>query len=170
MKATLYWINGPWPGRLAIAPRPRGDDWLEDEVASWKQAGVDVVVSALTRDEVAELALENEAMACQQHGLDWFEITIPDRGLPSSQLPVLELVRAIEGKLSDGKNVLVHCRQGIGRSSMLAASVLASGGVDVNSAFQRITTARGRPVPDTPEQQKWVTAFARDILAAGTRQ
>src|SRR5436309_9794359 len=35
----LYWINDPWPGKLALAARPRGGDWLPDEVADWKRAG-----------------------------------------------------------------------------------------------------------------------------------
>ena len=57
MRAELYWIEGPWPGRLAIVPRPRGGEWLEDEIRSWKQAGVNVVVSLLTNDEITELGL-----------------------------------------------------------------------------------------------------------------
>jgi hypothetical protein len=31
---TLYWIEGPWTGRLAISARPRGWDWLQDDVAA----------------------------------------------------------------------------------------------------------------------------------------
>ena len=51
MKAELSIVDGPWPGRLAIVPRPRGGDWLEDEVRAWREAGVDIVVSALEADE-----------------------------------------------------------------------------------------------------------------------
>ena len=36
MHTELYWIPGPWLGRLAIMPRPRGGDWLEDEIRSWR--------------------------------------------------------------------------------------------------------------------------------------
>jgi hypothetical protein len=32
MRAQLYWIEGPWAGHFAIVPRPRGGDWLEDEI------------------------------------------------------------------------------------------------------------------------------------------
>ena len=28
MPAGLYWIDGPWPGKLAVAARPRGgENW-----------------------------------------------------------------------------------------------------------------------------------------------
>jgi hypothetical protein len=49
---NLYWVDGPWPGKLALAARPRGGDWLGDEVVSWKRNGVDAVLSLLTPEEV----------------------------------------------------------------------------------------------------------------------
>ena len=51
MRTELFWIDGPWPGRLAIMPRPRGGDWLEEEIQSWRRSGVDLVVSLLTLEE-----------------------------------------------------------------------------------------------------------------------
>jgi protein-tyrosine phosphatase len=58
----------------------------------------------------------------------------------------------------------VHCRQGIGRSSLVAACVLVISGESPQSAFEHIERARGRSVPDTAEQKEWVTSFARDCL------
>jgi hypothetical protein len=57
MRTELYPIDGPWPGHLAIAPRPRGGDWLEDEIRAWRRSGVDVVLSLLSREEEAEQPL-----------------------------------------------------------------------------------------------------------------
>jgi hypothetical protein len=28
MNPKLYWVDGPWPGKLAISARPRGGGWL----------------------------------------------------------------------------------------------------------------------------------------------
>ena len=33
MWTSLYWIDGPWKGKLALSGRPRGGDWLKDETA-----------------------------------------------------------------------------------------------------------------------------------------
>lgn len=49
MRNETYWVNGPWLGKLAIGPRPRGGDWLEDEVSAWRLAGIDAVLSLLTK-------------------------------------------------------------------------------------------------------------------------
>src|SRR5437870_3377638 len=54
VRAELSWIEAPWQGRLAISPRPRGGDWLEDEVREWRLAGVEAVVSLLTSDEITD--------------------------------------------------------------------------------------------------------------------
>ena len=51
MWTELYWVDGPWLGKLALAARPRGGDWLEDEMANWRRAGIDTVLSLLTPEE-----------------------------------------------------------------------------------------------------------------------
>ena len=53
----------------------------------------------------------------------------------------------------------IHCRAGIGRSSLIAACVLVRAGHDVNSAFDTIAKARGVEVPDTEAQRAWVSTF-----------
>src|SRR5262245_56487867 len=119
MRTDLYWIEGPWHGRLAIMPRPRGGDWLEDEIAAWRRAGVDIVVSALTKAEVAELDLAEEAPLCSANGIEFVGFPIADRGVPDPATAA-ELVHRLDQKLASGKRVAIHCRQGVGRSALLA--------------------------------------------------
>jgi protein-tyrosine phosphatase len=170
MRTELYWIEGPWPGRLAIMPRPRGGDWLEDEVRAWRRAGVDVVVSALTSEEIAELDLGAQAELSRANGIEHIGFAMADRGVPNSANATIELVRQLEKRLSSGKRVGIHCRQGVGRSALLAACLLAAAGVDARTAFERICAARGCPVPDTPEQREWVARFAREFLASPSKE
>jgi protein-tyrosine phosphatase len=166
MRAEIYWVEGPWLGRLAIMPRPRGGDWLEDEVREWRSAGIDIVVSTLTSDEIAELNLAKEAALCRANGMEYSAFPITDRGVPGSAQATAELLRPLEEKLTEGKNVAIHCRQGIGRSALLAACLLVLGGADPEAALQRVRAARGCPVPETDEQREWVAKFSRDSLAA----
>jgi protein-tyrosine phosphatase len=163
MRTELYWIEGPWPGRLAIMPRPRGGDWLEDEMSSWRHLGIDAIVSALTTEENAELDLIREMELCAKAGIEFVAFPIADRGVPLSAKATLELVGRLEKELARGRKVAIHCRQGIGRASMLAACVLAAGGIDAASALERIAVARGCAVPDTSEQREWVMRFAREM-------
>jgi protein-tyrosine phosphatase len=166
MRTPLYWIDGPWPGRLAISPRPRGGDWLEDEIRAWQVASVEVVVSALQSDETLELDLSKEAESCEANGITFLGFSIADRGVPKSAKKTAELIHLLEKDLAEGKNLAIHCRQGVGRSALLAACVLVLSGIEPDKAFERIGQARGCAVPDTAEQRMWVARFAQDWLIA----
>ena len=140
-------------------PRPRGGDWLSEELHSLREADVDVVLSLLEREEQKELDIVAEESLCQENGLVFRSFPITDRAVPESRSAVSELANSILQLLQSGKNVVVHCRAGIGRSSLIAACVLKLNGVDVDEAFKMIASARGFAVPDTPEQREWVKMF-----------
>jgi protein-tyrosine phosphatase len=156
MKANLFWIPGPWRGRLAIAPRPRGGDWLGDEASAWRRAGIDVVVSLLEDDEAAELDLDDERQAAENQAIRFISFPIPDRGVPASTEAALSTIGAITAQLDAGKNVAVHCRQGIGRSGLVASGLLMISGIKADEAMRIVSSARGISVPETPEQRRWI--------------
>jgi protein-tyrosine phosphatase len=146
--------------------RPRGGDWLDDEVRNWAELGLDAVVSLLTEDETTEFGLVKEEEFCRSHEIQFLSLPIPDRGVPRSREDVLRLVGTLEGKLADGKTVGVHCRQGIGRSGLLAACLLVSAGLSPETAFERLTQARGCPVPETSAQRLWVKGIVPALAKA----
>ncbi|PYX07406.1 MAG: tyrosine protein phosphatase [Acidobacteria bacterium] len=162
----LYWIDSPWPGRLAIAARPRGGDWLEDDISAWRHAGVDVVLSLLTRDEAEELDLTREPDLCRAKGIRFLTFPIPDRHVPGSKTEADNWLARVAELLQAGQNVVIHCRQGIGRSGMIAAALLVSNGTSPGEAFQRISDARGVAVPETTEQKEWVRHFLKPVAAS----
>lgn len=156
MTPDLYWIPGPWTGRLAVVSRPRGWDWLEDEASGWHTAGLDVIVSLLEEEEAAQLGLAYEGAAASAIGIRYLSFPIPDRDVPSSMSAALLLVKEILTELESGRNVAVHCRQSIGRSGLIAASLLATSGIELEHAIQAVSTARGLTIPETPEQLRWL--------------
>lgn len=170
MGAEVFWIAGPWPGRLGIVPRPRGGEWLDDETRRWREAGVDVVVSLLEPREEAELALSHEAGSSAASGLEYRSFPIQDLGVPGSFESVGELTRDIVNALRAGKNVVVHCRQSIGRSGLIAASALISDGQDAETAVQRVGRARGLEVPETHAQREWISDFSSWLADTRTAQ
>ena len=150
-----YWIKVEGI-RLGIMARPSGHDWLADDIRRLKTAGVDIIVSALTISETEELGLEAEAACCRDEGILFLSFPIEDRSVPSSLADFNALVNRVNAHLGGGKAVAVHCRAGIGRSSLIAACLLLRNGMSADSAFRAIETSRGLPVPDTHEQRRWV--------------
>ena len=164
MLAELYWIK-TLPHRLAIMPRPRGGEWLADEIASLRRQGVDVIVSLLTPDEIAELGLEQETDCCHLAGIEFVSMPIEDRSVPPDPRAARALIERLASNLKDGKAVAIHCRVGIGRSALVAACVLAKLEVATTEAFRVIGEARHCSVPDTDEQAEWADEFARGLIA-----
>jgi protein-tyrosine phosphatase len=169
MRTELYWIDGPWHGRLAIMPRPRGGDWLEEEIQSWRRSGVDVVVSLLTHEEQTELNLLDEAALCRANGIEFVSFPIVDRGIPSSFEAFLEQVTKLAEQLANGKNIAVHCRQGIGRAALVAICLLTLSGMEPMATMERVGAARGCSVPETPEQRRWITDFAKSLVTGSSK-
>src|SRR5215510_13759291 len=159
MYSRIYWIDAPRAGRLAIMPRPRGGEWLEEEIAGWRDAGIDTVVSLLEPEEIAELELAQEAGLCGTKGMEFVSFPIPDRGVPISLSEASALVRLLYNRLAAGKAVAIHCRAGIGRSALIAGCVLTCAGYDPTEAFTIITASRRVTVPDTDGQRDWVISF-----------
>ena len=166
MPANLYCIPGPWPGKLAVAARPRGGDWLQDELKTWKHTGVHTVVSLLTPEEEHALDIENESTEARHLGINFLSLPIPDRQVPISRTELTAVLERIDIELAAGKNVLVHCRQGIGRSGLLAACLLLTKGIDAETAVRHVSESRGVRVPETADQQRWIEQFASTF--AGT--
>jgi protein-tyrosine phosphatase len=106
----LHWVDGPWPGKLALAARPRGGDWLEDEIANWQRAGIDTVLSLLTPEEETDLDVGNEASQVKARGMRYVSLPIPDRQVPQSETEVAAVLERLDADLSAGKNAVVHCR------------------------------------------------------------
>jgi|SRR5208282_82614 len=160
MGTKLYWVDGPWPGKLALAARPRGGDWLEDEMASWRRAGIDTVLSLLTPEEEQDLGLKREAQEAKAKGMQFASLPIPDRLVPASESEVAAALDRIDADLSAGKNVVIHCRQGVGRTGLIAACLLVNRGVSPGSAVDALTAARGVHVPETHDQRQWIDHYA----------
>jgi protein-tyrosine phosphatase len=165
MWTELHWVDGPWPGKLALASRPRGGDWLEEEMAGWRRSGIDTVLSLLTPEEEKDLDLKREAHEAKAHGMKFASLPIPDRQVPNSESEVSAALDGIDADLSAEKNVVIHCRQGIGRTGLVAACLLVAKGQTPEDAVKTLSVARGNAVPETTEQRHWIDHYAA-VLAS----
>jgi protein-tyrosine phosphatase len=160
MMPDVYWIRDIEPLRFALMPRPRGGEWLGDEVSGWSQLGIDVVVSLLHQYEADELEISEEERLCVRHGISYHSFPIKDRGTPESEPAFFALADEVAASVRQGSVVAVHCRAGIGRSGLLAGSVLLRLGIPASQVFAVLSRARGLSVPDTSAQAEWFHAAA----------
>ncbi|MHA7772689.1 protein-tyrosine phosphatase family protein [Roseibium sp. M-1] len=157
MLPSFYPVNIPTLGKLYLMPKPSGD-WLEDDLARLREQGVDRIVSMLTAEEAEILGLDQEEANCNQIGLEFTSVPVPDRHVPGLEV-VREIVASIVEDLSQGKGVSVHCRAGIGRSGLVVCCVLVALGINASDAIDTVSKSRGVAVPDTSEQRDFILSF-----------
>jgi len=156
----MYEITPCPQGRLATMPRPRGGEWLVREIASMKASGVTDVVSMLTPPEVIEVGLQLEAQVCAAAEIGFHLHPIGDRGIPL-RAPFDAFIATLVPILEQQGFIAVHCRAGIGRSTVVAAGLLIRLGVSAQEALALISNARGLDVPDTEDQLDFILSLER---------
>ena len=144
--------------------RPRGNDWLEDEIKWMKIKGVDILVSLLEFSESNKLGLKNEEIICKTQGIEFINFPIRDVQTPNNENDFCELANQLTHKIKGGKSVVIHCRMGIGRASILAAGILLKFGFTATNVFDIISKYRKLKVPDTDEQRKWLISMESKLI------
>jgi hypothetical protein len=168
MRPVLFTVEEPGSGRLSTMAKPRGGDWLTDEMSALRAVGVDILVCALGLAELDEVDLMEEPRAARDAGLEFVSIPIQDRGVPDPAAVLPELTR-LARRLRDGAHIVTHCRFGIGRASLLAVGILVLGGLEPSRAWRQVEHARGLSVPDTPSQRQWPEALLEAARDGGGR-
>ena len=155
----IFWINGSPPAPLAVVLRPRGDDWLKDELLRMKQGGIQTLVSLLEVEEAASLGLAQEGSVAEQIGMQFVCFPIPDVHVPSDPDSFKKFAAGLASRLGAGVKVGVHCRGSIGRATVAVACTLIQMGWKPKAALDAIAAARGLAVPDTQEQEEWILSY-----------
>lgn len=156
MSKDVYWIANTG---MAIVPRPRGDDELEDDLLRLKSAGIQTIVSTVEEWEARALGLAREREVAASLGIEFISYPMQDRSTPANIEEFRQFVKSLAARLEEGEKIGVHCRGCIGRSTVVTACTLITMGWSAKDALRAIEIAREFPVPDTDEQRDWIVAF-----------
>jgi protein-tyrosine phosphatase len=158
----IFWIESDKThphARIAIVLRPRGDDWLEDEVQRIRETGIQTLVSMLESEEGDSLGLAKERIIAERMGLTFISYPIPDRTTPSDIARFREFVSGLAARAQAGERIGIHCRGSIGRATIATACALMHLGSKPDEALAAIASTRGCVVPDTDEQREWIRRY-----------
>ncbi len=161
MTHEIYWLPEIDGHRSAIVARPQPGE-PSQAAQAWKSAGIGVILSLLSADEVISLGLEGEADACAAAGIEFITYPVADFSVPDSATRLADVFERLVARMQQGQAVGIHCRGSIGRSGMVASCLLAHLGMEGETAIQRVSEARGHVVPELPAQKQWILAFAAE--------
>ena len=155
----VLWVEGDPAIKLAIVLKPRGDDWLKDDLNNLERGGIDTLVSLLEPEEAIWLGLADERRLAEEAGLTFLSYPIRDVHVPDNMQSFRAFVANLAELLRAGERIGLHCRGSIGRAPTTAACTLIHLGWKAQDALDAIETARGYPIPDTEEQRRWILHF-----------
>ncbi len=165
MISDIHWINDEKIGekRIGTMARPRGTDWLDDEIKWLKIREVDCLVSLLEKSEEWELGLQNEEEICKNREIEFISFPIKDVNIPKNENKFIHLANVLANKIKENKKIVIHCRMGIGRASILAAATMINLGYEAKGIFEIIGKYRKLKVPDTDEQKNWILSIEEKL-------
>jgi protein-tyrosine phosphatase len=159
----VFWIQGNPPVGLAIVLRPRGEEWLAEDLARFKRSGVQTLVSLLEPVEADWLGLAQEGPLAEQLGMQFLSYPIQDVHVPANSPTFRAFVSGLAERLRAGERIGLHCRGSIGRAPLTAACTLIHLGWRATDALDAIETARGCAIPDTAEQERWILNYRAEL-------
>lgn len=152
---------------------PMNFSWIDEHVGGMARPRYPEVIHYLEKQQVGLIISLTEDPLPSNFFTDTLvkslHIPVNDFEAPSSE-QVTTAIAAIRETIGNGKNVVIHCLGGRGRTgTMLACWLIANQGI---SAQEAITTIRGiRPGSiETIEQVKFIQAFAENQTKASTEK
>ena len=139
------------PGRLLLHSMPGRFEAIESVWHQLRNEKVHAIVCLTEKYEIhhksskyAE-ALESETVPCSV-----LPFEVREGGVPENRDAFWALANDVANRLQSGEAVLIHCAGGVGRTAMLAVSVLIALGESINEA-ESVVSRAGSIVETTPQ-------------------
>jgi len=114
---------------------------LSNDLEDIRRWGACSIVTLLERHEFGRLGVSGLGKAIEALAINWYQMPIRDMQAPAEEFEDAwaSHAPALRSQLQAGERILIHCRQGRGRTGTVAASLLVDSGVGPADA---ITTVR----------------------------
>ena len=150
-------------GRLLLHSMPGRFEAIE---RVWHQVRSDTIGAIVCLTEQYEIHLKSsqyaEALASGTVPCAVLPFEIREGGVPEDRNAFWGLANDVAKRLQRGEAILIHCAGGVGRTAMLAVSVLLALGEPMNAA-ESVVSQAGSTVETTPqvEMLSWCAAKMR---------
>lgn len=133
--------TGAWARDLAIDL---------DAIQDW---GAKLVLTLVEPVELSMLKVPELGREVQNRGMEWRHLPIADYSIPGDAFEQQWITAGEEIRrlLSNGNDIVVHCKGGLGRAGMIAARLLAELGMDPEDAIRQVRKERKGAI-ETPSQ------------------
>ncbi len=139
-------------GRLYIGPMPGKYQEITDFYAWIQTEKIDSVICLTPDDEIKQYSKDYlQDIKTGTVPFDYKQYPLYDHGAPNDEdfTIFLNFSITIAQDINQGKHVLIHCLEGIGRSGFVSQLVLRIFGMDPKLVAQHVRKAGGYPESDS---------------------
>ena len=124
----------------------------------------DIIVSLIEEKEFRFLNIPNFKEKCAENSIDNIQFNIHDGSIPNpSQKPeYVKLAHYIKKEAEDGKNIVIHCWGGKGRTGTLGACILVLFGYSSEDAIKTTRKYRDGAI-ETKLQEEFIDEFRKIV-------
>ena len=122
-----------------------GKQWFRDlcidldRLKSFYQT--DIIVSFIEDAEMVYLQIPDISIRSEERGIPYYRFPLADGTAPKTK-QIREVVGVLLPLVRAGKNVVLHCRGGLGRAGTFAACILVAIGLTAENAMEQTRKAR----------------------------
>lgn len=130
---SVFKLQCKHSGKVYVSVYP-GKGELTNDLQSLKEKEIDVIVCLLQWKEMKNFNIKNYPYMARENGFIFYHLPIPDASVP--RLVEIEILLPIlVNHLYNGKNVLIHCLAGKGRSCTITACLLCYLGINPDESI-----------------------------------
>jgi len=125
-----------------------------DAIRDW---GAAAVVTLIEDREFALLRVERLGDEVRRRGVRWFHLPIADFSTPDERFEKQWETAGVElrSTLRGGRDVLIHCKGGLGRAGTIGARLLIELGMEPVAAVEKVRSVRPGAI-ETHQQEDYV--------------
>ena len=154
-----YWVAQINECEVGISPCPAGGRALKDELKMLLEEEEFCLVSLLTEKEEKRLGLSKEKALCKELGIRCIKFPIVDMSVPPYKIYVA-FIEHLYSISEEADRILIHCRAGIGRSSLIALGMMTRHGMPLEQSIQHVSRIRRFHVPKSISQKRLLVKYA----------
>ena len=128
---------------------------IDEDLKQLKEYKINTVVPLITDDEFSHFGVGELIEKYEEYGFNIRRLSIMDQ-LVSSEEEMIDLIHDLDALLKDGEKILLHCVGGLGRSGLVAASLLKYKGKNSQDALLSVRKVRGPRAIESKIQEEFV--------------